>query len=426
MNKQEQLISKDKLLDIINRNSKHPICAVTIWQAVEKYLINQRVEAMGVQQEKEQPSLQSGKLSAEEVLYKHVLADADNHVMGTTLTVTVPPLEELKNNQQFQMHVAAMKEYAQQVYATAAPAKEVEAANTQIVEWDSLRGMFNKVATSEHVIGYLEQNGYYLVKKLAKEVEAISDSPDWKQLRDKFFKECTETYEAGKGLNVLRKVSYNIAPHDLFEWFKKELQAVEAIDASAKEGMKWVKASERLPDNEGIYKVKRVHSEGIETGEFICGAFTNYYGYRVMEWLDESAPAKEVEAISDSEKDKPLPPDDNALCFLVGSNVYNRRQARLEAAKEAISVPAQKGVEDDNTLEISTIYKVDKNAEIKVGDTYFNVSSRQIERCDYDHEANSCNNYKPELIWKILSSYRKINFQSAAQPLQPSLEEKKP
>jgi hypothetical protein len=85
------------------------------------------VEAMGVQQEKEQPSLQSGKLSAEEVLYKHVLADADNHVMGTTLTVTVPPLEELKNNQQFQMHVAAMKEYAQQVYATAAPAKAVEA-----------------------------------------------------------------------------------------------------------------------------------------------------------------------------------------------------------------------------------------------------------------------------------------------------------
>jgi hypothetical protein len=94
-----------------------------------------------------------------------------------------------------------------------------------------------------------------------------------------------------------------------------------------------------------------------------------------------------------------------------------------EAAKEAISVPAQQGVEDDNTLEISTIYKVDKNAEIKVGDTYFNVSSRQIERCDYDHEANSCNNYKPELIWKILSSYRKINFQSAAQPLQPSIEE---
>jgi hypothetical protein len=70
----------------------------------------------------------------------------------------------------------AMMEYAQQ-FRTPAPAKEVEAANTQIVEWDSLRGMFNKVATSEHVIGYLEQNGYYLVKKLAKEVEAISDSP---------------------------------------------------------------------------------------------------------------------------------------------------------------------------------------------------------------------------------------------------------
>jgi hypothetical protein len=67
----------------------------------------------------------------------------------------------------------------------------------------------------------------------AKEVEAISDSPDWKQLRDKFFKECTETYEAGKGLNILRKVSYNIAPHDLFEWFKRELTAKEAISVPA-------------------------------------------------------------------------------------------------------------------------------------------------------------------------------------------------
>jgi hypothetical protein len=73
------------------------------------------------------------------------------------------------------------------------------------------------------------------------------------------------------------------------DFYKVAVAIVEAMDAPAKEGMKWVKASERLPDNEGIYKVKRVHSEGIETGEFICGAFTNYYGYRVMEWLDESA-----------------------------------------------------------------------------------------------------------------------------------------
>jgi hypothetical protein len=165
------------------------------------------VEAMGVQQEKEQPSLQSGKLSAEEVLYKHVLADADNHVMGTTLTVTVPPLEELKNNQQFQMHVAAMKEYAQQVYATAAPTK-----------------------------------------------------------------------------------------------------AVEAMDAPAKEGMKWVKASERLPEkgkqvfwnrheeypvwgrysqDGGFHDLVTIDSSGEEEAEPI-----NYD----WEWLDESAPA--VEAIS--------------------------------------------------------------------------------------------------------------------------------
>jgi hypothetical protein len=326
------------------------------------------VEAMGVQQEKEQPSLQSGKLSAEEVLYKHVLADADNHVMGTTLTVTVPPLEELKNNQQFKMHVAAMKEYAQQ-FQTPAPAKEVE---------------------------------------------AISDSPDWKQLRDKFFKECTETYEAGKGLNVLRKVSYNIAPHDLFEWFKKELQAVEAIDASAKEGMKWVKASERLPDNEGIYKVKRVHSEGIETGEFICGAFTNYYGYRVMEWLDESAPAKE--AISVPAQTKEL------LEFAYGSGM-SKKDAEIKKATKRYykdewpsniwevlphkyvqnvdgsvcellkqSVPAQQGVSLENILDFTDWAFVQRGR----GD------ARPLKEL-YEN-------------WEAL----------AAQPLQPSLEEKKP
>jgi hypothetical protein len=43
-------------------------------------------------------------------------------------------LEELKNNQQFQMHVAAMKEYAQQVYATAAPTKAVEAMDAPAKE----------------------------------------------------------------------------------------------------------------------------------------------------------------------------------------------------------------------------------------------------------------------------------------------------
>jgi hypothetical protein len=377
MNKQQELA--EQIVGILYKNKTDEADEGSWIESKDFYKVAAAiVEAMGVQQEKEQPSLQSGKLSAEEVLYKHVLADADNHVMGTTLTVTVPPLEELKNNQQFQMHVAAMKEYAQQVYATAAPAKEVE---------------------------------------------AISDSPDWKQLRDKFFKECTETYEAGKGLNVLRKVSYNIAPHDLFEWFKKELQAVEAIDASAKEGMKWVKASERLPDNEGIYKVKRVHSEGIETGEFICGAFTNYYGYRVMEWLDESAPAKEVEAISDSE-------DYNSgvntfigegltgwqVGFTIGCqtfylqpNLVEERGTKewaewlerclktalhgiKEAAKEAISVPAQQGVSLENILDFTDWAFVQRGR----GD------ARPLKEL-YEN-------------WEAL----------AAQPLQPSLEEKKP
>lgn len=48
-----------------------------------------------------------------------------------------------------------------------------------------------------------------------------SDSPriiDWKELRNNFFNECTtETHREESGKKV------NMAPHDLFEWFKREI-----------------------------------------------------------------------------------------------------------------------------------------------------------------------------------------------------------
>jgi hypothetical protein len=81
---------------------------------------------------------------------------------------------------------------------------------------------------------------------------------------------------------------------------------VEAMDAPAKEGMKWVKASERLPEkgkqvfwnrheeypvwgrysqDGGFHDLVTIDSSGEEEAEPI-----NYE----WEWLDESAPAKEA------------------------------------------------------------------------------------------------------------------------------------
>ena len=46
-----------------------------------------------------------------------------------------------------------------------------------------------------------------------------SDKIKWTKLRKDFFRDCTDHRP---NLKVLNKV--NIAPHDLFEWFKKRVE----------------------------------------------------------------------------------------------------------------------------------------------------------------------------------------------------------
>ncbi len=46
------------------------------------------------------------------------------------------------------------------------------------------------------------------------------DNIRWTEIRDKFFKECTNNIEQ-TGLYEIRRV--NMAPNDLFKWFKKEI-----------------------------------------------------------------------------------------------------------------------------------------------------------------------------------------------------------
>lgn len=67
----------------------------------------------------------------------------------------------------------------------------------------------------------LEVTGCILREDQLKHIEKIGlEGIDWKELRKKFFAECTDNFEKD---NVKYPV-INLAPHDLFEWFKKELQ----------------------------------------------------------------------------------------------------------------------------------------------------------------------------------------------------------
>ena len=63
----------------------------------------------------------------------------------------------------------------------------------------------------------------------------------------------------------------------------------------------WVKVSERLPKTEGVYTVKRRFSTEQEKAEYTGSVFTNYDGYKVIEWLDESKEQKQLSDEDDGE-----------------------------------------------------------------------------------------------------------------------------
>ena len=53
---------------------------------------------------------------------------------------------------------------------------------------------------------------------------AESKNPiDFNKLRDEFFAECTITEAIIGHWNVYTKSAINLAPHDIFEWFKNKL-----------------------------------------------------------------------------------------------------------------------------------------------------------------------------------------------------------
>lgn len=55
---------------------------------------------------------------------------------------------------------------------------------------------------------------------------------DWKKLREKYFKECvsSRTVKDSTGTCTDYHQWIQIAPHDLFEWFKRECESKEGSD----------------------------------------------------------------------------------------------------------------------------------------------------------------------------------------------------
>lgn len=72
-------------------------------------------------------------------------------------------------------------------------------------------------------MNYCDENGCNNRKRdLVDLVDVIKDNPiDWNQLRDEFFDECTDNIYCNDGNN---KLVVNIAPHDLFNWFKNKIE----------------------------------------------------------------------------------------------------------------------------------------------------------------------------------------------------------
>jgi len=56
--------------------------------------------------------------------------------------------------------------------------------------------------------------------EIVKQLQQTS-AIDWKELRDKFFNECTDEHIHS---DITKQRTINLAPHDQFEWIHKEIE----------------------------------------------------------------------------------------------------------------------------------------------------------------------------------------------------------
>lgn len=137
-----------------------------------------------------------------------------------------------------------------------------------------------------HKEEFPQQSRIFLVPKLEQGEE--------KETRDEFIKWLDqETYDLKRSLSLSISVN-GMFDKVLFQMLIKRMNEVKSkynsLSTSAsqpQDELKWVKASERLPEREGVYAVKRVYSQHPETAEFTGRTFANYNGYEVVEWLFE-------------------------------------------------------------------------------------------------------------------------------------------
>jgi hypothetical protein len=88
---------------------------------------------------------------------------------------------------------------------------------------DIIKGMegIGGIPTDEEFMDELDSRLDHLRVKANSVLGDVSESFN-EELRGKFFKECTHTRDDnGRTASIIRKI--DVAPHDLFEWFKSNV-----------------------------------------------------------------------------------------------------------------------------------------------------------------------------------------------------------
>lgn len=110
--------------------------------------------------------------------------------------------------------IYAMEQYALQFKSVSVP---IQQPGNLHYKWSKIFAA-KRYGGKEMILDAIEQ------QQLLDEIKALSvpvlPENNWKELRDKFFKECVDNI--GHGINNRKFV--NKTPHDLFEWIKNNIK----------------------------------------------------------------------------------------------------------------------------------------------------------------------------------------------------------
>lgn len=106
--------------------------------------------------------------------------------------------------------------------------EKLEALESHISHWlevvRDLRSLLQSDNNDERNASQQELNSSTGAGIPKNQITNKGETADWKALREKFFAECTDNKDFPTWDGYIKKPVINIAPHDLFEWFKKNLE----------------------------------------------------------------------------------------------------------------------------------------------------------------------------------------------------------